>query len=50
MSDADHGMVQVVMSAEMLARVEAWLKSSGLHLYPIPVKDDLPTYGVAAKA
>jgi hypothetical protein len=50
MSEPDHGMVQVVMSAGMLARVDAWLKGSGLHLFPIPVTDDLPTYGITAAA
>lgn len=40
------GCFQVVMSDVMRADFEYWLRVRGLHLFPIPVTDDLPTYGI----
>jgi len=40
---------QVVMSDVMKPGFEAWLAARGLYLFPIPVPDDLPTFGIGIK-
>ena len=44
--DDNYGVIQVVVPPPIQAPLREWLASRGLHLYPIPVEDDLPTYGV----
>lgn len=44
--DDDYGVIQVVMMPGIQAPFRAWLASRGLHLFPIPVEGDLPTYGI----
>jgi hypothetical protein len=41
------GVFQVVMSDVMKPGFKAWLEARDMHLYVIPVVDDLPTFGVA---
>lgn len=46
----DYGMIQVVVSPAMQEPLKEWLAWRGLHLYQIPVEDDLPTYGTGTTA
>ena len=39
--------IQVVVPTEIQDSLRQWLASRGLVLFPIPVEDDLPTYGIA---
>ncbi len=39
---------QVVMPGDMKQPLINWLAARGLGLFPIPVEDDLPTYGIAS--
>ncbi len=39
--------VQIVVAhPELLDALKVWLATRGLVLFPIPVDDDLPTYGI----
>jgi hypothetical protein len=38
--------IQVVMTPAIQGPFREWLRSRGLHLFQIPVEDDLPTYGI----
>jgi hypothetical protein len=42
----DYGAIQVVMPPAIQEPFREWLASRGLNLFPIPVEDDLPTYGI----
>lgn len=44
--DDGYGEIQVVMTPGIQAPFREWLSSRGLYLFPIPVGDDLPTYGI----
>lgn len=44
--DDNYGEIQVVMTPGIQEPFREWLASRGLHLFPIPVEDDLPTYGI----
>jgi hypothetical protein len=37
---------QVVMVGSMREPLTEWLRGRGMYLYPIPVEDDLPTFGI----
>lgn len=41
-----HEVVQVVMHELMLPWLKRMLDERGMHLYKMPIGDDLPTYGV----
>ena len=43
-----HGteVIQVVVTEGMQGPLSEWLAARGQYLYPIPVEDDLPTYGI----
>ena len=44
--DDNYGIIQVVVPPSVQEPLKEWLASRGLNLYPIPVEDDLPTYGI----
>ncbi len=46
-----HGteVIQVVITEAMQGPLSEWLASRGQYLYPIPVEDDLPTFGIGMK-
>lgn len=44
--DDTGGMIQVVVPPHLQLQFRQWLESRGLNLFPIPVEDDLPTYGI----
>lgn len=44
--DDSYGEIQVVMMTAIQGPFREWLASRGLYLFPIPVEDDLPTYGI----
>lgn len=46
MSDPQPPVIQVIMTAGIQEAFKAWLVSRGLYLFPIPVEDDLPTFGI----
>lgn len=41
--------IQVVVPAPLQGPLREWLASRGLYLFPIPVEDDLPTFGIGIK-
>ena len=43
---AEPYVIQVVMPPAIQGPFREWLRSRGLSLYPIPVEDDLPTFGI----
>ncbi len=42
----DQDVIQVIVPPRLQQPLRDWLSSRGLNLFPIPVKDDLPTYGI----
>jgi hypothetical protein len=46
----DQDMIQVIVPPSIQQALREWLSSRGLNLYPIPVEDDLPTYGIGRPA
>jgi hypothetical protein len=47
--DRAPGVFQVVMHDVMRERFEQWLAARRMYLYPIPVEDDLPTFGIGIR-
>lgn len=45
----DYGEIQVVMTPGIQGHFREWLAARGLYLFPIPVEDDLPTYGIGIR-
>ena len=39
-------VIQVVITEAMQGPLREWLASRNQYLFPIPVEDDLPTYGI----
>lgn len=44
-----HDDIQVVVPGPLQSALRAWLESRGLYLFPIPVEDDLPTFGIGVQ-
>jgi hypothetical protein len=44
-----HGDIQVIVPDVLQDALRAWLESRGLHLFPIPIENDLPTYGIGVQ-
>lgn len=42
-------VTQIVVTADMQQEIRAWLADRGQYLFPIPVTDDLPTFGIGTK-
>ena len=48
-TDDSGGVIQVAMAPFIQDAFREWLDSRGLYLFPIPVADDLPTFGIGKK-
>ncbi|MFI9845060.1 hypothetical protein ACIHFD_49135 [Nonomuraea sp. NPDC051941] len=44
----DEQVVQVLMPAGLLARLELWLATTGMRLHRAPINDETPTFMVGA--
>lgn len=40
---------QVIFLDTLREDLEAWLSARSFYLFPIPIEDDLPTYGIGIK-